>query len=79
MPTKPHAGSHDAPTATSHLKEDKPETAEDYAKRVDKLVEAVKEAFTQNHFSTPGDIEVQIRGMAALSPHPAAPPEAAHH
>lgn len=43
--------------------------------RLNKLVEDVREAFTRNQFAIPGDIDLQLRGMAMLLPHHAPTPE----
>lgn len=43
--------------------------------RLNQLVEDVREAFTRNQFAIPGDIDLQIRGMAMLFPHHAPLPE----
>lgn len=44
-------------------------------KRLNQLIEDVREAFTRNQFAIPGDIDLQVRGMAMLYPHHAPLPE----
>lgn len=48
---------------------------QEQAERVDQLVKDVREAFTRNSFAIPGDIDLQIRGMAQMAPHHAPAPE----
>jgi len=43
--------------------------------KIDALVQSVREAFQANGFAIPGDIAIQVRNMAALTPHPTFPPE----
>lgn len=43
--------------------------------RLNQLIADVREAFQRNQFAIPGDIDLQVRGMAMLLPHHAPVPE----
>jgi len=47
------------------VKEEAPSPYEQHEARIASLVQAVKDAFTQGGFVIPGDLETQIRNMAA--------------
>jgi len=47
------------------VKEEAPSPYEQHEARIASLVQAVKDAFTQGGFTIPGDLETQIRNMAA--------------
>lgn len=48
---------------------------EDQEQRLVKLVEDVKEAFSNNQFAIPAGIDLQIRALVPLNPHHAPLPE----
>ena len=77
---KSHAKAEEPDSHSEKKKEAKDESTDPtpFQQQVDKvsaLVQAVKDAFVANGFVVPGDIEIQVRNMAAITPHPVFPPE----